>query len=192
MLFTSKRKEHNERTYDEDLFFSLKIDGAWTETQEFRSINTGYNEGSACLSMNGKNLFFSRCNAPGSIGNCDLYVATLSKDSIWSDIKNLGPGINSSAWDSQPSISHQGDTLYFSSNRIGGFGLTDLYFSVRDNKGTWQAAQNMGPIINTRNSEVSPFFHHVFNVLYFSSNGHPLNFGEFDIYKMTVKLLNIS
>jgi outer membrane protein OmpA-like peptidoglycan-associated protein len=41
----------------------------------------------------------------------------------------------------------------------------------------------MGPIINTRGQEVSPFFHHKFNVLYFSSNGHPLNFGDFDIFK---------
>jgi outer membrane protein OmpA-like peptidoglycan-associated protein len=41
----------------------------------------------------------------------------------------------------------------------------------------------MGPIINTRGNEVSPFFHHKFNVLYFSSDGQPLNFGDFDIYK---------
>jgi outer membrane protein OmpA-like peptidoglycan-associated protein len=98
-------------------------------------------------------------------------------------VKNLGAIINSSGWESQPSVSHSGDTLYFASNRIGGFGLSDIYFSVKDNKGNWQSAKNIGPIINTRNSEVSPFFHHVFNVLYFSSNGHPLNFGEFDIYK---------
>jgi outer membrane protein OmpA-like peptidoglycan-associated protein len=183
LLFTSKRNAHSERAYNEDLFFSLKIDGAWTATQGFKSINTQYNEGSACLSMDGKKLFFSRCNAPGSIGNCDLYSATLSKDSTWSDVKNLGATINSSGWESQPSVSHSGDTLYFASNRIGGFGLSDIYFSVKDNNGNWQSAKNIGPIINTRNSEVSPFFHHVFNVLYFSSNGHPLNFGEFDIYK---------
>lgn len=183
LLFTSKRNAHSERAYNEDLFFSLKIDGAWTATQGFKSINTQYNEGSACLSMDGKQLFFSRCNAPDSFGNCDLYTATLSKDSTWSDIKNMGAAVNSSGWESQPSVSHSGDTLYFASNRIGGFGLSDIYFSVKDSKGSWQTAKNIGPIINTRNSEVSPFFHHVFNVLYFSSNGHPLNFGEFDIYK---------
>ena len=42
----------------------------------------------------------------------------------------------------------------------------------------------MGPIINTRGAVVSPFFHHKFNVLYFSSNGQPLTFGDFDIYKV--------
>lgn len=183
LLFTSKRNAHQERAYDEDIFFSLKIDGVWTEAEEFKAINTGYNEGSASLSLDGKYLFFSRCNTPESLGNCDLYVAHLNKDSVWSDIKNLGPNVNSSGWDSQPSLSHSGDTLFFASNRIGGFGLSDIYFSVRDKNRNWSRAQNAGPIINTIKSEVSPFYHHKFNVLYFSSDGQPLNFGDFDIYK---------
>jgi outer membrane protein OmpA-like peptidoglycan-associated protein len=73
--------------------------------------------------------------------------------------------------------------LFFASDRIGGFGFSDIYFSVKNTKGKWQKAHNIGPIINTRGFEVSPFFHHRFNVLYFSSNGQPLNFGDFDIYK---------
>jgi outer membrane protein OmpA-like peptidoglycan-associated protein len=183
MLFTSKRNEHRDRAYNEDLFYSLKAEDRWTTAQPFTSINSEYNEGSACLSLDGKFLYFSRCNAPNSLGNCDLYVATLNADSTWSDVKNLGPNINSTGWDSHPSLSHVGDTLFFASNRAGGFGLSDIFFSVKDKKGNWQRALNAGPIINTVQSEVSPFFHHTFNVLYFSSNGHPLNFGEFDIYK---------
>ena len=185
ILFTSKRKKHEqgEREYDEDLFFSTRVDNEWRQAQEFKRINTSYNEGSACLSLDGKYLFFSRCNTPESLGNCDLYVAERASDSTWVSIKNLGPAINSSGWDSHPSLTHQGDTLYFASNRIGSFGLSDIYFSVKDRKGTWGKAQNAGPIINTVNSEVSPFFHHKFNVLYFSSNGQPLTFGDFDIYK---------
>lgn len=187
LLFTSKRNVQyvaGERVINEDLFFSLTMPGGyWGKAQEFTTINTSYNEGSACLSKDGKQLFFSRCNSPGSLGNCDLYVSTLGADSVWSASKNLGPAINSSGWDSHPSLTHTGDTLYFASNRAGGFGLSDIYYSVKDEKGEWQNAKNAGPIINTRNSEVSPFFHRKFNVLYFSSNGHPLNFGEFDIYK---------
>lgn len=185
ILFTSKRKKHEqaERDYDEDLFYSTRVDGNWNQAQEFKRINTSYNEGSACLSLDGKYLFFSRCNAPESLGNCDLYMAEQARDSTWVNIKNLGPAINSSGWDSHPSLTHQGDTLYFASNRIGSFGLSDIYFSVKDHNGNWGKAQNAGPIINTVNSEVSPFFHHKFNVLYFSSNGQPLNFGDFDIYK---------
>ncbi len=191
LLFTSKRNVHyaaGEQVVDEDLFFSLMEPGGyWGKAREFKTINTNYNEGSACLSKDGKFLYFSRCNAPGSLGNCDLYVSALGPDSVWSASKNLGPAINSSGWDSHPSLTHSGDTLYFASNRAGGFGLSDIYYATRDEKGDWQKALNAGPIINTRNSEVSPFFHHKFNVLYFSSNGHPLNFGAFDIYKSYFK-----
>ena len=187
LLFTSKRNVHyvaGERVVDEDLFFSRIMPGGyWGKAEEFKTINTSYNEGSACLSQDGKFLYFSKCNAPGSLGNCDLYVSTLEADSVWGTSKNLGARINSTGWDSHPSLTHTGDTLYFASNRAGGFGLSDIYYSVKDDEGNWQQALNAGPIINTRNSEVSPFFHHKFNVLYFSSNGHPLNFGEFDIYK---------
>jgi outer membrane protein OmpA-like peptidoglycan-associated protein len=185
ILFTSKRKKHDqgEREYDEDLFFSTRVDNEWRPAQAFRRINTTYNEGSATLSLDGKFMYFSRCNTPESLGNCDLYVAERVNDSIWINIRNMGPSINSSGWDSHPSLTHEGDTLYFASNRVGSFGLSDIFFSVKDSKGNWGKAQNAGPIINTVNSEVSPFFHHKFNVLYFSSNGQPLNFGDFDIYK---------
>ena len=186
MLFTSKRHVHNDgmqRVYDEDLFYATRTDSVWSETKEFKKINTSYNEGSACLSADGKTMIFSRCNSPDSFGNCDLYSATMQPDSSWTDIKNLGVNVNSTGWDSHPSLSHSGDTLFFASNRLGGFGLSDIYFTVKDSKDAWGKAQNAGPIINTVQSEVSPFFHHKFNVLYFSSNGHPLNFGDFDIYK---------
>jgi outer membrane protein OmpA-like peptidoglycan-associated protein len=185
MLFTSKRNFSTDgtgRTYDEDLFFSVRQDSAWGSAQEFRRINTSYNEGSACISRDGTLMIFSRCNARDGQGDCDLYSAVL-KDSVWTDIMNLGPNINGTSWDSQPSLSHNSDTLYFASNRLGGFGFSDIYYSIRDNKGIWQKALNAGPIINTINAEVSPFYHHLHNVLYFSSNGHPLNFGDFDIYK---------
>lgn len=202
MLFTSKRNVHSDglqRVFDEDLFFSIRRDNQWSSAEPFRNINTSFNEGSACISKDGKTMIFSRCNAPDSKGNCDLYSASYQLVAIkqlgddrstvappsyaWTDIKNLGANVNSTGWDSHPSLSHTGDTLFFASNRLGGFGLTDIYYSVKDAKGVWGKAQNAGPIINTIQSEVSPFFHHKFNVLYFSSNGHPLNFGDFDIYK---------
>ena len=185
LLFTSKRNSRLtiERTYNEDLFFTKKEDGQWMEAQPFKTINTGFNEGSACLSKDGKRLYFARCNSPDSYGNCDIFEATLTADSVWGNIRNLGTSINTIAWDSHPSLSHSGDTLFFASDRLGGFGLSDLYYSVRNKEGKWQKALNIGPIINTRGSEVSPFFHQRYNVLYFSSDGHPLNFGDFDIYK---------
>ena len=186
LLFTSKRNLHStdfNAPADEDLFISRKVDGFWEKAIELRSINTSNNEGSACLSRDGKLLVFSRCNAPGGVGNCDLYTARLSKDSVWTEIKNMGPDINSAGWDSHPSLTRSGDTLFFASNRKGGFGMSDIYFTVRDKYGDWQSARNAGPVINSRNSEVSPFMHHLYNILYFSSNGFPVSFGDFDIYR---------
>lgn len=186
LLFSSKRNAHArnlERTYDEDLFFTQKFNDVWLEAEEFKTINTHYNEGSACLSKDGKSLFFARCNSPDSYGSCDLFMAELKADSTWGNVKNLGKNINTTGWDSHPSLSHSGDTLFFTSDRLGGFGLADIYYSVKNADASWKPALNIGPIINTRNNEVSPFFHHKFNVLYFSSNGHTLNFGDFDIYK---------
>jgi len=186
LLFTSKRNTivtPMQKTPNEDLFFTIKTDSVWGLSEEFKNINSQYNEGSACLSKDGKTLFFARCNSPDSYGNCDIFISEMRADSTWSTPRNLGVHVNSKSWDSQPSLSHSGDTLYFSSDRIGGFGFSDIYYTVKGKDGTWQKAINIGPIINTRGFEVSPFFHHRFNVLYFSSNGHPLNFGDFDIYK---------
>lgn len=186
LLFTSKRNLHTqtlERRYDEDLFYSVQEFDMWMDAVPFNTINTSYNEGSACLSKDGKQLYFARCDSPDSKGSCDIFVADRKEDGSWGNVRNLGDNINTVFWDSHPSLSHTGDTLFFSSDRKGGFGMTDIYYSIRDKNGNWQPAKNMGPIINTRGQEVSPFFHHKFNVLYFSSNGHPLNFGDFDIFK---------
>lgn len=186
LLFTSKRNSNLqsiEKTYNEDIFFTTKFNGSWMEAEPFKDINTRYNEGSACLSKDGKFLYFAKCNSPDSYGSCDIFVSERRTDNTWGHPHNLEKNINTIAWDSHPSLSHSGDTLFFASDRIGGFGLSDIYFSVKDEDGAWQPAQNIGPIINTRGNEVSPFYHHKFNVLYFSSNGQPVNFGDFDIYK---------
>lgn len=186
LLFTSKRNSHADplnKTYNEDLFFSHRLDTLWGFADELKNINTSYNEGSACLSKDGKQLFFARCNSPDSYGNCDIFMASLRADSTWGDVRNLGASVNSRGWDSHPSLSHSGDTLFFASDRIGGFGYSDIYYTTKNIDGTWAKALNLGPIVNTRGAEVSPFFHHKFNVLYFSSNGQPLTFGDFDIYK---------
>ncbi|MEM7299000.1 MAG: OmpA family protein, partial [Bacteroidota bacterium] len=187
LLFTSKRKlvdKSIDFEEDEDLYISRLDDyGTWSKAKPIENLNSHYNEGSPCLSSDGQTLVFSRCFSPGGFGHCDLYISQLEPDSTWSTPENLGPTINSVAWDSHPALSHGGDTLFFASDRLGGFGLSDIYYSVRDEKGRWRPALNMGPVINTRQNDVSPFYHPVFEVLYFSSAGQLYNFGEFDIYK---------
>ena len=185
LIFTSKRNPTVrilEEYTNEDLYFSKFQDGIWQEAKPLESINTIANEGSACITRDGQTLYFARCDAPDTYGNCDLFEATLKNDSTWGDIKNLGINVNSKAWDSHPTLSHTEDTLFFASDRIGGFGMSDIYFTYKTKKG-WAVAQNAGPVINTRQNEVSPFYHPAFDIIYFSSNGHSLNFGEYDIYK---------
>ena len=188
LVFTSKRTFLTglDSRSNEDLYYSKKLDDYWEQAEPFEEINTKYNEGSASLSKDGKSLYFARCDAPDTYGDCDLFVAEMQADSTWGNIRNLGSQVNSNAWDSHPSLSLSEDTLYFASDRLGGFGLSDIYFIYKNQKGDWSEAQNLGPVINTRGSEVSPFYHHLFNVLYFSSNGQNLKFGGYDIYKSYV------
>lgn len=186
LLFTSKRNSDDsgiDRVINEDIFFTEMKNDHWSEAEMFERINSRYNEGSGYMTRNGKGLFFARCGSPDGFGNCDLYYSEFQGDTLWTEPENLGENINSDGWDSHPTLNVSEDTLYFSSDRRGGFGLADLYYSVKDSRGRWTAAKNLGPVINTRGNEVSPFFHPEYNVLYFSSNGHLLNFGDYDIYK---------
>lgn len=186
LIFTSKRNVDRTKVKqlpNEDLYYSQGGDARWSEAKAFTEINTRYNEGSATISRDGRTLYFSRCHAPDSYGNCDLYVAKMQADSSWGEIRNMGSNVNSVGWDSHPSFSHTEDTLYFASDRIGGFGMSDIWFTYKNKNGEWQPARNAGPIVNTRQNELSPFIHPRHNILYFSSNGQLLNFGEFDIYK---------
>jgi hypothetical protein len=196
LLFTSRRStlepvagyDYNQ---NEDLYYvqANQRTGTWTEAKRFASeINSRFNEGSACLSKDGKTLIFSRCNAPDGMGVCDLYIAEYDEHNIdkrreWINVRNMGPAINSKDWDSHPCLSADQTQLFFASNRKGGFGRTDLYVSNLQPDSTWGPAQNLGPIINTIEEEVTPFIHPINNTLYFASTGHLHNNGGFDIFK---------
>lgn len=190
MIFTSKRnrEEQLDRVkINEDLYWTEKKDGYWTEAQPLENINTQYNEGSPCLSKNAEKLYFIRCKTPDGYGNCDIYVAENQGKNEWGNVQNLGKKVNSRAWDSHPSLSHTGDTLFFASDRLSGFGGIDIYYTYKDKRGNWTRAQNLGPTINTQDNDLSPFYHPKHKVLYFSSRGHVLNYGNYDIYKSYYK-----
>ncbi len=190
LIFTSRRNEEividpADMKKNEDLYFCEKgfIEGVWSFAERFNSdINSEYNEGSACLSKDGRTLIFTRCDEPDGLGSCDLYMADFV-GSDWINIRNLGPFVNSEDWDSHPNLSPDGKTLYFASNRKTGFGMTDLYVSHQQDDGTWSPAENLGPTVNTVEDEITPFFHQVNSTLYFSSSGHLKNLGGYDIYK---------
>ncbi len=143
-------------------------------------LNSEDNEGAASISPDGRFLYFAKCNAKDGLGSCDVYVCEKNGNS-WSEPKNLGSNVNSSAWDSQPSIASDGRTLFFVSNREGGFGQGDIYYSYLKKDGTWTKAKNLGENINTPGMEMTPFIHPSNTTLYFSSDGHTGMGGE-DIF----------
>ncbi len=194
LIFTSRREIKDLADpfmhKNEDLFISYSIfrDGVmvWDTAQQFNeTINSKFNEGSACLSPDGNSLYFTRCgDNTNGYGDCDIYQSKRIGDNQWGEVKNLGQAVNSVYWESQPHISPDGKVLFFTSNRRGGFGGTDLYFSLYDHKSDqWGPAFNMGPVINTSQNEVTPYFHKINQTLYFSSTGQLTSFGGYDIYK---------
>jgi outer membrane protein OmpA-like peptidoglycan-associated protein/tetratricopeptide (TPR) repeat protein len=139
------------------------------------------NEGSVTFTPDGRIMVYAKGNNGKKRGakDVDLYMAT-NRKGRWSEPRLLR--INDpDAWDSSPSLSADGRTLYFASNREGGFGGTDLYMATRDGRGRWGNVRNLGPKINTHGNEMFPYSA-IDGSLYFSSDGHP-GFGELDLYK---------
>lgn len=168
---------------NEDFLISTRSRSTdWTAAVPLSTnINTKeYNEGAQSLSPDGKYLFFTGCNRPDGSGSCDIYVSHKSGKK-WDRPFNLGSVVNSKYWDSQPAISPDGNTLYFSSNRPGGLGGYDLWKTQLKKDGTWSPPVNLGPEINTTYDEHTPFVHPDGQTLYFSSDGWP-GMGNKDIF----------
>ncbi|WKN30511.1 OmpA family protein [Porifericola rhodea] len=180
MIFTGRRG--NLPQYDEDIYVSKKLkNGEWSEPELLSpNLTTRANEGTCTISADGRTLIFTACQERSGLGSCDLYISyKIGED--WTVPKNLGGQVNGKSWESQPSLSADGKTLYFISDRAGGIGRRDIYVSYRNEKGEWSKAENLGKDINTARDEVSPFIHANGQTLYFASNGLP-GFGEFDLF----------
>ncbi|MCK6610802.1 MAG: OmpA family protein [Bacteroidia bacterium] len=165
---------------NEEFYLANKRNNEWLPAMNLGApINTERNEGTVSLSADGQYIFYTACNKPGGLGSCDLYLSKLD-GLTWAEPKNLGAPVNSSAWESQPSVSFDGKTVYFSSNRPGGYGGSDIWYTTFKN-GRWSPPVNMGPEINTTGEEQSPFIAKDDNTLYFNSNGHP-GMGGIDLF----------
>lgn len=152
------------------------------------------NEGGASLTVDNRELFYTRCVLlPNKYFNCDISYSKF-ENGRWSEIDALPIEINTQdSWESMPTISSDGNTLIFISDRAGGLGGYDLYYSQRNEEGKWSKATNMGPVINTAGNEKAPFLHSDSKTLYFSSSdryddklnqtisGH-MGLGGFDIF----------
>lgn len=165
----------------EDFFVSTFQNNHWTKAEDAGfTLNTPANEGAQSLSADGRVMFYTACDRGDGNGRCDIYVSVKRQDQ-WSKPVNIGPPVNTQYSEKQPSISPDGKTLYFVSDRPGGKGGFDIYMTQLDSSGYWQDPVNLGDSINTSDEEQSPFIAMDNQTLYFSSRGWP-GMGGFDLF----------
>jgi len=190
LIFTSRREgstgglKDEYGQYFEDIYFSAydKENKAWKPAEKIGdSINTEGHEASISLSTDGGQLFIYK----DDYGDGNIYVSRKIKG-VWGTPEKLGPEINGSKTrETHACLSPDGQTLYFVSDRPGGYGGTDIWMSEKLSNGKWGKARNLGPLINTPLDEESPFISADGVTLYFSSQGHE-NMGGFDIFTVTL------
>lgn len=170
---------------DENIVIANRLeDGSWSKPDHIsKIINTPLSEGSATISGDGKTLVFTSCNKRNTVGGCDLYISQ-KNGTEWSEPKNMLAPVNSAAWESNPALSPDGKTLYFSSDRKGGKGGKDIWVTSLQPNGDWDYPENLGMVVNTNKNEVTPFIHADNSHLYFASDGF-MGMGGYDLFYST-------
>jgi tetratricopeptide (TPR) repeat protein len=186
MIFTSNRSADayalKSRTNTNDVYIARVSNGEWAAPEKIPgNINAQVETVATSISSDGKTLLLYYPD-----GNGDIYSSTY-ENGAWSKPVALNRFINNPDYrETAAALSPDGQRLYFSSNRPGGRGGFDIYVSERDANGQWGRPSNLGPTINTRGDEMTPFIHADGKTLYFSSNGHA-TLGDADIFKSTLE-----
>jgi outer membrane protein OmpA-like peptidoglycan-associated protein len=183
MVYTTRRPEGNsndriaaDNEFYEEIFFSRKENGEWTPAKNLSGpLNNNYHNASVNLSPDGKEMLLYHDSNGG-----DILASFLKPDGTWTDPNGLE--INSEYIENSATITADGQKLFFSSNRPGGYGGTDIYMSTKDSKGHWVNPQNLGKLVNTDLDEDGVFISASGKHLYFSSNGHA-GMGDLDIFR---------
>lgn len=181
-LMDNTAKKQFIGNYYEDIFVVERSDstGPFNPGKGLSTkINTLEHEAPLSISYDNKTLFVYKSTVKNEedIYYCDRANAT---DSVWSNPKKV-EGINTPYWEGHASLAPDGRTLYFSSDRPGGFGGRDIYKAIRKPDGTYDNVQNLGPKINTEFNEDAPFIYSNGTSLYFSSEGHQ-SMGGYDMH----------
>lgn len=193
LLFTRRLpSKMSPMGYNEDFYLAQKDEnGEWQKAENMgQPINTANNEGAPSFSADGNMLIFTACELYGDyggnrkgFGSCDLFITFKGGAERWEKPQNLGNTINSNHWETQPSFSADGKTLYFVRgirNRSGSQN-GNIYVSQINEEGRWTKPQALSNKINTLSNEESVFIHPDGQTLYFSSDGH-LGMGGLDIF----------
>ncbi|MFZ6050885.1 hypothetical protein [Halocola ammonii] len=189
LYFTSRRpgttggEQDPNGEFFEDIYQSKKADGAWSKAENSgTTVNSDLNDATVALSADGTEMIIFRTNK--NLTGGDLYI-TRRTASGWSEPEKLNSKINSIYQETSACFSPDKKTLYFSSNRPGGYGGKDLYRVKILPNGEWSLPKNLGPTINTEANEDAPFMDVDGRTLYFSSDGHT-TMGGFDMFKSRV------
>jgi len=170
----------NRKNANEDFFINfLTKDSAWGPVRSIAPLNTRTNEGAPSISADGQTFVFTACNRKDGFGKCDIYIAKRQRNG-WTRPQNIGAPINTRNLERQPSLSPDGKTIYFTSDRPGTDGLEDIWISHLEND-KWSKPINLGDVINTEWDEEAPFVHPDGTRLYFASKGHN-SMGGYDVF----------
>lgn len=199
LLYTRRINDENALRggIQEDIFISEKNGDHWNLGSPIsKSVNSSYNEGAPTFSADGKYVIFVGCEigtkgdydygeGRDGKGSCDLFVSEKDGDH-WSKPFNMGAPINTGNWESQPSFSSDGKTLYFIRGKIRNRqrrnpGEQDIYVTEIQDNGTWSVPVKLSDKVNTSGREESVQIHPDGQTLYFSSDGH-VGMGGLDIY----------
>lgn len=167
---------------DENIITASLSNNNFTDFKPYITLNSENNEGTPSFSDDGKFMVFTSCEMDFKNNSCDIYFSQM-KDNLWSKPRKFDDNINSAFWDSQPFM-YDG-TLYFVSNRPGGVGGRDIYYSVIKEDGSFSKALNFREV-NTKHEEVSPVVNDA--IFYFSSN-RDNSYGGYDIYLLDNNLI---
>lgn len=169
---------------DEDFWVTTRdsVRAPWKKAEPLRGfLNTRLNEGAQALTSEGNLIYFAACERPEGYGSCDIYASFYEGNGIWGKPINVGDEVNSVLWESQPSISSDGRTLYFVRGK-NSFGRNiDIYYATIGDDGRFAPAKKLEGKVNTERQETSPFIHFDDQSLYFASNGHP-GMGDLDFF----------
>ena len=166
----------------EEFVFSKKINGDFEVGQALSyPFNLESNEGGASITIDNKILYYTKCIRDNKgYNNCDIYYVN-RENGAWSNVQEFPKNISKiDSWESQPTVSSDGKTILFSSDRSGGYGKMDLYEISKVND-TWTSAKNLGSTINSNENEKSPYLHTDGKTLFFASTNFP-SLGGFDIF----------
>ncbi|MGE0560805.1 MAG: tol-pal system YbgF family protein [Flavobacteriales bacterium] len=191
-LRDEKMKDDNEVSdtsyYLMKLFSANRQGDIWlTDSKLEEKINEkGFHIANGCLSVKGDVFYYNKCNRNL---HCTIYAIPY-ENGKWGSAYEVSVVNNPTATTTQPYITEINgkEVLFFSSNREGGQGMMDIWYSVNENN-QFQTPKNAGTVINSLEDEITPFYNVEDSSLYFSSNWHE-GMGGFDIFSSKTDLKN--